>query len=444
MQSPFLARSGTEDTDDYFLTLGGSTQITWMIARNGNVQTSPRGSFSFPYGAAAMTRRLAEADKQGHSAREDLAEEMKSSFRKAFEELEIPKELLQMAESEGGYPLYLSGGGFRGWGYLLMSQSNIQPYPIPIINGFRVDVSAFRNTLEIQNVASTERVFRVSQRRASQVPAVAFLVNVLIDALPQIKSIHFCQGGVREGYFYNSVGAFIRAQPPLPAVTAVGAPQSAWQLANLLSNAFPEADPATSHLSFPSSFDRSIFVSVANMLFSHASHPKETASLSAIYAPITGKLASAHGISHKTRALLSLTLCERWDGELPPGHINFRSQLSQLLTGQELWWTHYLGRVASLIAEFYPAGVVCEKRLELKAHWENISLKKGTEMGIKLDIQLENTESGLEAETYMDAIAAIEKLGKRKNRSGGEKGIGVPVEVELYGMNRIQEESTSE
>jgi len=37
---------------------GGSTQISWMIVQEGLVQTSPKGAFSFPYGAAALTRRL--------------------------------------------------------------------------------------------------------------------------------------------------------------------------------------------------------------------------------------------------------------------------------------------------------------------------------------------------------------------------------------------------
>jgi retrograde regulation protein 2 len=33
-------------------------QITWMVAREGKPETSPKGSYSFPYGAAALTRKL--------------------------------------------------------------------------------------------------------------------------------------------------------------------------------------------------------------------------------------------------------------------------------------------------------------------------------------------------------------------------------------------------
>ena len=405
-----------------------------MTARNGKVQTSPKGSFSFPYGAAAMIKRLAETEKVGHGAKEKLAEEMRTNFRQAFNELDIPKDLLQTAERQGGFSLYLSGGGFRVWGYLLMSQSDIQPYPIPIINGFQVNVSAFRNTMKIQDVASSEKIFRVSKRRASQVPAVAFLVNVLIDALPRIKSIQFCQGGVREGYFFDSLGQEIRSEPPLPAATSLHAPPSANELASLLSDALPKATPPLKELAVPSSIDESLTRSTVNMLFAHASHPKETASLSALYAPVTGSLASAHGISHKNRSLLSLILCERWDGELPPDHTSFRGRLSQLLTPQEVWWAHYLGRVAALIAEFYPAGVVREERVAFEAKWENIVGKKEmTEVGIHLEIRTPAEVGGEGADSYAAVVKEIEKLGKKKNRSGGDKGIGLPVEVQWHG-----------
>lgn len=378
-----------------------------------------------------MTRRLEETEKAGQGAKKRLAEEMRISFRQAFDELDVPKDLLQTAERQGGFSLYLSGGGFRGWGYLLMSQSDIRPYPIPIINGFQVDVSAFRNTMKIQDVASSEKIFRVSQRRASQVPAVAFLVNVLIDALPPIKTIQFCQGGVREGYFFDSLGPDIRSEPPLPAATSLNAPPSAEELADLLSDALPKPSPRSEGKNVPSSINRSLITSTINMLFAHASHPKETASLSALYAPVTGSLASAHGISHKNRSLLSLILCERWDGELPPDHTGFRDRLSQLLRLDEVWWAHYLGRIAALIAEIYPAGVVREKRVAFEARWERLVGKNGlTDVGLQLEVRTPEAVWNQGADNYAGAIKEIEKLGKKKNRSGGEKGHGVPVEVQ--------------
>ncbi|KAL8970646.1 MAG: hypothetical protein Q9183_001412, partial [Haloplaca sp. 2 TL-2023] len=39
---------------------GGSIQMTWMTSQNGEVKTSPKGAVSFPYGAAALMKRLGE------------------------------------------------------------------------------------------------------------------------------------------------------------------------------------------------------------------------------------------------------------------------------------------------------------------------------------------------------------------------------------------------
>lgn len=48
---------------------GGSTQISWMVVQGGNIRSSPRGSVSFPYGAAALTRKLDDL-KEGKSKEE--------------------------------------------------------------------------------------------------------------------------------------------------------------------------------------------------------------------------------------------------------------------------------------------------------------------------------------------------------------------------------------
>jgi retrograde regulation protein 2 len=74
---------------------GGSTQISWIVSQNGSIRTSPRGSFSFPYGAAALTKKLEElrAGKDKAEAKEAVSEfrkEMIGNFRHAYENLEIP------------------------------------------------------------------------------------------------------------------------------------------------------------------------------------------------------------------------------------------------------------------------------------------------------------------------------------------------------------------
>ena len=184
---------------------GGSAQVTWVISHQGMVRTSPKVAISFPYGAAALTKRLADCDKSKdpEAEREKFRQEIRANFRSAYEELEIPAELVDEARRDGGYHIYLSGGGFRGWGYLLLSQSQKHghEYPISIINGFQVYRDELVDTERLKKVAKqAENLFRVSDRRRYQVPAVAFLIHTLTNLLPiGAKVARFCQGGVREG-----------------------------------------------------------------------------------------------------------------------------------------------------------------------------------------------------------------------------------------------------
>jgi retrograde regulation protein 2 len=168
---------------------GGSTQVTWMVAENGEVDTA-KTAVSLPYGAAALTKRLEDAHI--NNSVEALRTEISTAYRDAYESLAVPPTL---AHADGGFSLYLSGGGFRGWGYLLLSRHSINPYPVPIINGFKVGMEEFQDvSAVVTEVESKESVFRVSARRARQVQAVAFLVGVIRDTIPKIREVRFCQG----------------------------------------------------------------------------------------------------------------------------------------------------------------------------------------------------------------------------------------------------------
>jgi retrograde regulation protein 2 len=402
-----------------------------MTSESGKVQTSPKGSFSFPYGAAAMTRKLAELEHQDEAAKTKLEDEMKVEFRKAYQDLEIPQSLLATADRNGGFTLYLSGGGFRGWGYLLMSQHKVTPYPIPIINGFQVSKGDFQNIAQIEMVAAEQDIFRVSKRRAAQVPAVAFLVNVLVDALPNIKEIRFCQGGVREGFLFDTFDEATRAMDPLSAASAhYGSPSSS-QIAELLMSAIPPDDKDLDR-SVPASLSPPIIRALADLLFAHSSLPKESASLAALYSPITGLLAAAHGVSHTNRALLALMLCQRWDGELPPPHNTLQDRLRALLTRQEVFWCAYLGKIANLVGYVYPAGKVGRlERIRFKARWSRGLGKKGLEQGVVLNIEVKKDDPITAGDALRPFWEGIEALAKKRQRIGGMDGWYVQIEVSV-------------
>ena len=432
------------------LIVGGSTQITWLLAKPGEtLQTSDKGSISFPYGAAAMTRLLSDADKFDNpdESRTMLRSKIVSQFREAFTQLKLPPELLQRA-SNFGLTLYLSGGGFRGWGYLLMASHRIRPYPIPIINGFMVSVRDFKDTTHISDLALQSLldrdtagigIFRVSKRRAAQVPAVAFLVDALTEAMPTLVNIRFCQGGVREGWLFDKLPLEIRAQDPLVSTSSVYArnTQSVQHFANLLIAAIPENSPELDRMTPNSVRNPLLLQAFANLLFLQQGQSKENVSVNAIMVPITGALASTHGVGHEERALLALMLAQRWGGahDLPAPHGETAARLELLLKSQEVWWARYLGVVGSCIGEIYPAGRIVEgkPRIALSCAWSDGLGKKGLMQGVVIKLKLLQRNSELITKEVLSSIVEqIEDMGKKKNRAGGrEYGFGVTLRVDI-------------
>jgi retrograde regulation protein 2 len=422
---------------------GGSTQITWIIAQGGNVRISDVGSISFPYGAAALSRTIEElkrgkSEKEAEEALTLLRKEMIANFREAYQTLRVPDGMVTDAMVHGGFPLYLSGGGFRGWGYLLLhiSQASEHPHPISIINGYTVGKEKFQDTKAMEEVArKAKSVFRVSDRRRKQAPAVAFLVNVLSQAIPHgIRGAHFCQGGVREGFLFRELAPSIRAQDPLEVATQRFAPGSAAAIFNLLNFSYPEPSENGTRR-FPDAIGSNVIRAFANILYVHTSMDKELASTAALYCTSAGLLASTRGVSHENRARLALMLESRYMGELPPREMRFKDDLRRIITPEEVWWAAYLGRVGYLISRLYPSGNIDENRprIVLSSEWAWDLGRKKNRDGVRLIISLQkkNHDNTKLKEALRDHVGIVEKVGKKKNWIGGEDGWGLKVEVKV-------------
>lgn len=444
--------SSFSDVEGLALDLGGgSMQMTWIISHAGNVRISPVGAVSFPYGAAALTQKLADLKRgkgkeEARKAKEQFRREMADNFRSAFERIEVPDSLVQKARTQGGFPLYLSGGGFRGWGYLLLylHQTRGQSYPISIINGYSAPKRDFEDTEALEEVARTaNEIFRVSDRRRRQVPSVAFLVNVLAESLPHgIKEAHFCQGGVREGVLFRDMLPVIRQQDPLEVATARYAPSSAQALAGLILDALPRPSAGRS---VPASMTVHLIQAFANALYVHATMSKELSSSAALYSTSTGILASTHGIPHEHRALLALLLQERYGGELPPRDVDLKSDIQGILTPEEVWWTRYLGKVGLVLAQIYPIGSIdtSKPRIVPSAQWIHGLGKKGKKDGIQLVFAVQQVPydpTHLREELAHD-VERIEKVGKRKHWIGGRDGWGVKVRVSVEEADLLRMQS---
>jgi len=441
--------SGFSDVSGLVMDLGGgSMQITWLKMTDGNVQVSDKGSASFPYGAAALTKKLEDlrkgkSEEEGDAAVAELREVMKKQFLTAFNELEVPTDMIERAKEEGGFQLYLSGGGFRGWGYLLlyMNQVHGRHYPISRINGYSAPRAKFADVERLKKVAKqAENIFRVSDRRRGQVPAVAFLVNVLLEALPYgIRVAHFCQGGVREGALFRELDPSVRNDDPLEVATMEYATPSAEEIGDLIVASIPKPSK-TGGRTFPESISKHIMHAFANVLYVHMPSTKETASTSALYSTTAGLLSTVHGVSHDARALLALMLEERYDGELPPQEAEFKVSLQETLSPEEVWWTRYLGAVGQLISKAYPAGVIKRSRMKIDAEWASGFGKNKDKEGLRLILSIAKVENDpmMLKEALEENAQDIKKVGKQKNWIGGREGWGMAINIKIREVKELK------
>ena len=391
---------------------GGSVQMTWVSKQaDGEVEMGEKGSLSLPFGAAALFASMGTPSEDPEES--PLSKEVVQKFQDGLSDLGI--------SNEKPLNLYLSGGGFRGWGHLLMALDEVQPYPIPIVNGYSVHSSRF---LPDDVDASDVRKYRISKRRASQVPGVELVVKALLRAIaPTITlgDVTFCQGGVREGLLYNDLPKELRRHKPLVAATKPFAPKSASELLDMVSSLIPAGAP----------LDRPIVEATVNLLYAHASNPKDIRSSAALRSSTTGLLSATHGLSHHHRSMLGLVLCERWGGKVAPIDERFLQGLQRLIGPLPHWWAKYLGRVASGIANLYPAGLVDQDdtrpfRIERCSLVTGASGQEESSKSLMIGVVILKTGSSQKARDWTEDLS---KLGKKKNWVDGEQGIAIDLHV---------------
>lgn len=401
---------------------GGSTQMSWLSSINGEVSVSESGAVSLPYGAAAVLRRLTEAQSRGSAAVNDFANEIQSNLRDAFATVTASVQSSQVAKP---FNLHLSGGGFRGYGSVLMDSSPSSPYPIPIINGFSVPANIFQNTsavsLHVETATSTDDdIFRVSTRRAAQIPAVTFLISCLTSVIPSISRVRFCQGGVREGALFASLAPDVRGQVPLTVATlpySLTSSATTPTALNLLTASLPPPHP-TAQVHAPQLIT-SILPALANLLTYFSPLAKDVRAATALRCTTSGILAGTHGLLHEERAALAIALCELngGAGDLSRGDREFYGRMTKVLEPREVWWAMFVGRVAAVLCGAWPAGVGERERVSVKSAWVGEGLEIVVSVGQDVGVGGE--------------VVNLEKLGKKKNWIGGKEGWGIKVEVKI-------------
>lgn len=311
---------------------GGSVEISYVMTADNIIKVSPH-PVSMPYGAAALKRRLLKC--QSDSEVQALYNELLGEIQKAHDQGELPESLLQ----KDGYNVYMSGGGFRALGYLSMAvyaQETYTPrrttkrkhmYPIPIINGYSVSGKQLKNMARFyrdqdpQVLMKKLKVFRVSKRRASMIPAACFLVSAILEVF-NIKRVFFSEGGVRQGFCYQLLSDEEKKKDPFVEGVKAYAAQSEFALAQneydaiykVLTQALPDIYLHPSH---PLQLYRLLPAAIhLSNITSH--YPKETRAFVAFHMPLaSGPLANVPGVSHRERAILAILLAFRQGGSVP-------------------------------------------------------------------------------------------------------------------------------
>ncbi|KAK0108737.1 hypothetical protein ONS96_002582 [Cadophora gregata f. sp. sojae] len=370
------ARSGFTGVEGLFMDLGGgSVQMTYVDSGKGEEGggydvLAAGAAMSLPFGAAKLTLALS-TESTAHSTKTELRTRMKETYDELISKF---PNLKRQSESKEGITIYFCGGGFRGYGSMLMHTDPIQPYPIPAIGGYTVPGSRFIKWQEMLHVNNYEegKIFGMSKRRREQFPAIVSVVQSLVEAIPKIKQVVFCSGGNREGVLYMKLPPAIRESNPLALLPGHAPNQDPIVLKSMVQiflMAMPEGYPAI--------LSHELLHFVARNTWQSMGDPDGANSAKALHNPITGILAGLPGMTHEIRAVIALIMSARWGNDLGRVDRGVHDNLRALVGHETAWWCDYIGTLASFLATIMPALPVNDKMLE-----ETVKMQASTASGL--------------------------------------------------------------
>ncbi|ORX81152.1 actin-like ATPase domain-containing protein [Basidiobolus meristosporus CBS 931.73] len=310
--------------DGFVMDLGGgSVELNYVIKHSGVPPVSSDNAQSLPYGAALLARRLNKC--QTEVERKNIYQEIVEAMRQALESINVPTD----STSTMRKTLYLSGGGFRALGYMSMVKYN---YPISIINGYRISAADLKKTVEEYSFANEDEladqldIFRISKRRAKQVPACCVLISAALEVLDEVEDVYFSEGGVRQGSYFDlmspdeqmvdpvisGVKGFIKGSFNPPTDDDVN---EAYRVLEPLANDSYKGKTAKTVAA--RCLNERLIKSAIYLSRYLLQYPKESAANIAFRLPLTGGLLSnLPGLIHDERILLATILASSYGGEL--------------------------------------------------------------------------------------------------------------------------------
>ncbi|CAL9736691.1 retrograde regulation protein 2 [Monosporozyma servazzii] len=401
----------------YLDLTGGSVQLSWVKCNengSGEIEYCPN-PINLPFGASIITKRLKLEGKIS------LFNEIKSTFIKEINNgWDIPQDMMEMANKNGGFNLLTRGGGLRSMGHLLLSQN--KNYPIQtIISGTSIPFQEFESMTDYLFLKGklpslplgkkSKKIFKVSEKRAFQLPAVAVLMTALFDVLPRIRTIQFSEGGIREGTLYSCLSREIRLQNPVVVASRPYSPLLSNKYLELLMTAIPLN-------TVPSIVVDIVAPALCNLAFIHASYPKELQPTAALHVATTGIISGCHGISHLVRALIGIALCNRWGGNIPDTEEIYLQNLENLVLNDSnrieskriVWWTKYIGTIMYVICGVHPGGNIRDNVFDFEVIESDARLKSSTKQlkGLLIDEALASVSKSKST----DILPAAQSTGK--------------------------------
>ncbi|KAM0216856.1 hypothetical protein ACHAPA_010299 [Fusarium lateritium] len=406
-----------------FLDLGGgSVQMTWVDTSKPNYEIdAARAGVSMPFGAARLIRVLHEqpADVQASEI-----SKLQAGMQQAYANLcsLFPAlDAIRASHDKGSrVNVYMCGGGFRGYGSMLMHQDPVTPYPIPYANGYTAPGTLFSKVKHMRRINEEHdgRIFGLSKRRRQQFPAIATVIEALLAAVPNIGNVTFCGGSNRQGALMMKLPVEIRECNPLNVLSGVTVEEKPVfdALVGTLRDALPrEVDFSN----VPTVLAPGLDVVFARDIWTRQGHDSDNNSSFALHHAVT-RDAEAPGLSHTGRALLALSTSARWGGHLNSLDSQLQQSLSALLESRHMdapFWASYIGAVAGLIAMVLPLSPMTADEIK-NAIRIQAKLSKADGKREKIVLTIGVASANIAGVSLEELTERVEKAAKK---NGGQK-----------------------
>ncbi|GMF05691.1 unnamed protein product [Ambrosiozyma monospora] len=241
-------------------------------------------------------------------------------------------------------------------------------------------------------------------------------MSAAFSSLPKIKTVHFSEGGVREGVLYSMIPNEIKIEDPLLTATRPYAPLLADKYWELLRMSLPNKSNVV-----PDEVALRVVPALCNIAFVHCSYPKELQPTASLHVATTGIIAGSHGLSHKIRALIGIATCERWGADIPPSQETFYRRLERLVMDADpehgeslLYWTKYCGKMMHVICGIHPGGNIRPGSLLFQVKEDATSVNDLTTKTANLNLKY---SGGTYSEEEVTEVKAESSIYKRRSRS---------------------------